>query len=56
MNKNEVISRIEHILSYLLSNKHGASIKIAFKKENNTNGNTNKTGDIKKEQILDRQT
>lgn len=40
-NKQELVTRIEHILNYLLSRKHNASVKITFKKENHIYGNTN---------------
>lgn len=53
-NKYELATRIEHILSYLLSRKYNASVKITFKKENYIDGNTNQTRGITKEQILDR--
>lgn len=55
VSKNEIIERIEYILSYLLSKKHDADIKIYFKKEKITNGDSDKIGDIYEEQILDRQ-
>lgn len=41
VSKNEIIERIEKILSYLLSKKYDADIKIYFKKEKITNGNSN---------------
>lgn len=40
VSKEEIIARIEYILSYLLSRKHNADIKIYFKKEKITNGNS----------------
>lgn len=46
--KNRIIDRVEYILNYLLSNKHAASVKITFKKENNINGNTSTSRGIKK--------
>lgn len=49
MDKNKTIARIEYILSYLLSRKHNASVKITFKKENYIDGNTNQTRGITKE-------
>lgn len=49
VSKNEIVARMEYILSYLLSKRHNANIKITFKKENTTNGNGNKTGSITKE-------
>ena len=54
VSKREIIERIEYILSYLLSKKHNADIKIYFKKDEITNGNCDKSGDINEEQILDR--
>ena len=53
VSKNEIISRIEYIMSYLLSKKHNADIKIHIKKEKITNDNIDKAGDIDEEQILD---
>ncbi len=47
MDKNRVIERMEYILSYLLSRKHNASVKITFKKENVESGNKDKTRTIK---------
>lgn len=55
VSKNEIIERIEHILSYLLSKKHNADIKIYFKKEKITNDDFDKGSDFREEQILDRQ-
>ncbi len=52
--KNELIERIEYILSYLLSRKYDRDIKIYFKKASEFDGNGDKTRDIGKEQILDR--
>ena len=46
VSKNEIIERIEYILSYLLSKKHDAEVKIYFKKEKITNGNNNTSGDF----------
>ena len=40
-NKYELVTRIEDILNYLLSRKHNASVKIAFKKEKYIDGNKN---------------
>ena len=48
VSKTEIIERVEYILSYLLSKKHNADIKIVFKKEKITNGNCDKSGDINK--------
>lgn len=45
----ELATRIEYILSYLLSRKHNASVKIVFKKEKYIDGNTNTTRGITKE-------
>lgn len=49
VSKNEIIERIEYILSYLLSKKHDADIKIYFKKDEITNGNDYKSGTIAEE-------
>lgn len=46
VSKNEIIERIEYILSYLLSRKHNADIKIYLKKEQITNGNSDQTKHI----------
>lgn len=46
--KNEIIGRIEYIMSYLLSKKYDADIKVYMKKEEITNGNGDKTRDIDK--------
>ena len=46
VSKNEIIERIEYILSYLLSKKYNADVKIYFKKEKITNGNSDKSRDI----------
>lgn len=46
VSKTEIIERVEYILSYLLSKKHNADIKIIFKKEENTNGNSNTSRSI----------
>ena len=46
VSKNEIIERIEYILSYLLSRKHNADVKIHFKKEKITNGNIDKSRSI----------
>ena len=54
VSKNEIINRIEHIMSYLLSKKHNADIKIYLKKDEITNGNRDKTRDIVEKQILHR--
>lgn len=43
VSKNEIIERIEYILSYLLSKKHNANIKIYLKKEQITNDNSDQT-------------
>ena len=47
--KYELATRIEYILSYLLSRKHNASVKIEFKKEKYIDGNINQTRGIAKE-------
>lgn len=49
VSKNEIIGRIEYIMSYLLSKKYNADIKIYLKKEQITNGDDDKTRDIEKE-------
>lgn len=49
VSKNEIIGRIEYIMSYLLSKKHNADIKIHIKKEKITNGNNDQTGNLKEE-------
>ena len=46
VSKTEIIERVEYILSYLLSKKHNADIKITFKKEKITNGNCDKSRNI----------
>ena len=48
VSRNEIIGRIEYIMSYLLSKKYDANIKVHMKKEEITNGDSNKTGDIEK--------
>lgn len=48
VHKNEIIGRIEYIMSYLLSKKYDANINVRMKKEEITNGDSNKTGDIEK--------
>lgn len=47
VSKNEIKGRIEYIMSYLLSKKYDADIKIHLKKEQITNGNNNKSGSIR---------
>ena len=54
VSRNEIIGRIEYIMSYLLSKKHNADIKIHIKKEKITNGDNCTSDDISEEQILDR--
>lgn len=46
VHKNEIIGRIEYIMSYLLSKKYDADVKIHLKKEQITNDNISKTRDI----------
>jgi hypothetical protein len=46
VSKNEIIERIEYIMSYLLSKKHDADIKIYLKKEQITNGDFDQTRSI----------
>lgn len=48
VSKLELINKIEDTLSYLLSRKHKADIKIYFKKDGITNGNEDKSGNIRK--------
>lgn len=48
VSRNEIIGRIEYIMSYLLSKKYDADIKVYMKKEEITNGDSNKTGNIDK--------
>ena len=54
VSKNEIIERIEYIMSYILSKKYDCDIKIYFKKEKITNGNNDSSRDFGEEQILDR--
>ena len=49
VSKNEIIGRIEYIMSYLLSKKHNADIKIHIKKEKITNDNNDQTWNIDEE-------
>ena len=49
VSKNELIERIEYIMSYLLSKKHNADIKIHIKKEKITNGNNDTSSDLSEE-------
>ena len=49
----EMVLTIEEIMSYLLSKKHEADVKIIFRKDK-YDGDVNKTRDIDKEQVLDR--
>ena len=49
VSKNEIIGRIEYIMSYLLSKKYNADIKIYLKKDEITNGNSDTTRDFNKE-------
>ena len=48
VSKVELIGKIEDILSYLLSKKHNADIKIYFKKDGITNGNKRKSSRVRK--------
>ena len=48
VSRKEVIGRIEYIMSYLLSKKYNADVKIHMKKEIITNGDNNQTGNIRK--------
>lgn len=47
VSKNEIIGRIEYIMSYLLSKKYDADIKIHLKKEQITNDNIDQTRSIR---------
>ena len=49
VSKNEIIGRIEYIMSYLLSKKYDADVKVHLKKEKITNGNSDKTRDLNEE-------
>ena len=49
VSKNAIIERIEYILSYLLSRKHNANVKIYFKKVEITNDNNDSSRSISKE-------
>ena len=46
VSKNEIIERIEYIMSYILSKKYDCDIKIHLKKEKITNGNTDSSRDF----------
>lgn len=48
VSKNEITNRIEYIMSYLLSKKYNADIKIYLKKDVITNDNDNKSSTIRK--------
>jgi hypothetical protein len=47
VSKLELIYKIEDILSYLLSRRYDANVKIYFKKDGITNVNDNTTCDIR---------
>lgn len=47
VSKNEIIGRVEYIVSYILSRKYDADVKIYFKKDEFTNGYNVETGTIK---------
>ena len=47
VSREEIINRIEYIMSYLLSKKYECDVKIYFKKDGITNGNNDKTRTIK---------
>lgn len=49
VSKNEIMNRIEYIMSYLLSKKHDADIKIYLKKDGITNGNEDTSSNIREE-------
>ncbi len=46
VSRNEIRGRIEYIMSYLLSKKYDADIKIHLKKEKITNDNIDQSRDI----------
>lgn len=46
VSRNEIIGRIEYIMSYLLSKKYDADIKVYMKKEEIANGDNDKAGSI----------
>lgn len=46
VSRNEIIGRIEYIMSYLLSKKYDADVKVHLKKEEITNGDIDKTRNI----------
>ncbi len=48
VSKNEIRGRIEYIMSYLLSKKYDADVKICLKKEKITNDNVTKSRAITK--------
>ena len=51
---SDIKSRIEEILSDILSDKYEAKIKIKFcKEEEKNNGNRNKAGNFKEKRLLD---
>lgn len=55
VSKEEIKSRIERILSDILSDKHEAKITIKFSKsEDVNNGNNDQTRSIKKKRVLDK--
>ena len=48
VSREEVIGRIEYIMSYLLSKKYDADVKIHLKKDGITNANESKSNNIRK--------
>lgn len=58
MSKSDIKTNIEKILSDILSDRHGVKITIKFVKQRrtDTHGNLNTSGNIRKEQVLDKQT
>ena len=56
VSKNRIIERIEYILGYLLSKKYDHNITIHFKKARTIDGHNGASGDIREEQVLDRET
>ena len=54
VSKSEIIERMEDVLSYILSRKYNCKIQIHLKKGEITNGDINKTGNIREKQISHR--
>ena len=49
VSRNALLERIEDTLSYILSKKYDCTVKIYLKKDEITNGDSDKTGNISKE-------